>query len=101
MGHRPRHVHRARRPERRRQGPHADGHFHGAGLKAELGFFGHGTRKDVMRTRKNGLGLGVALQAALFCFGFTSTALAQDEPTTPTPASADDAAKPAETTAAT
>jgi len=49
-----------------------------------------------MRTRKNGFGLGLALQAALFCFGFTSTALAQDEPTTPTPASADDTAKPAE-----
>ena len=49
-----------------------------------------------MRTRKNGFGLGVALQAALFCFSFTSTALAQDEPAPPTPS--DDTAKPADTT---
>ena len=49
-----------------------------------------------MRSRKNGFGLGLALQAALFYFGFTSTALAQDEPASPTPS--DDTAKPADTT---
>jgi hypothetical protein len=52
-----------------------------------------------MRTRKNGFGLSVALHAALFCFGFTANALAQDEPAPPPLTPSDDAATPADTTA--
>jgi len=56
-----------------------------------------------MTSRRNGLGLGVALSLGSLCLSFGTPAFAQDEPApSPTPAAADDAAaKPAEAPAGT
>jgi len=56
-----------------------------------------------MTSRRNGLGLGVALSLGSLCLSFGAPALAQDEPAPgPTPAGADDtAAKPADAPAGT
>lgn len=54
-----------------------------------------------MTYRRNRLGLGVALSIASFCFGFSATALAQDDASKPPTAPEDAEAKPADAPAGT
>jgi len=57
-----------------------------------------------MTSRRNGLGLGVALSLGSLCLAYGAPAFAQDEPTTPTPSTAapdDSAGKPADAPAGT
>jgi hypothetical protein len=53
-----------------------------------------------MRTRRNVFGLGVGLQAALFCLGLTTSALAQDDAPTPSDTPKPDAAATTDATPA-